>query len=77
LDVGQNLQTTYTRAWRPFFDACITHNSVVGSGYTGVLGVAGSLMGEDHLLIQMENRNQSAPGSVSTQSLILKYRHYY
>lgn len=77
LDMGQNLQTTYTRAWRPFLDVCINHNSVVGSGYTGVLGVAGSLTGEDHLLIQMENRKDSAPGSVPTRSLTLKFRHYY
>lgn len=77
LDMGQNLSTTYTRAWRPFFDACITHNSAVGGGYAGVLGVAGSLTGEDHLVIQMGNSNQSAPGSVSTRSLTLKYRHYY
>jgi tetratricopeptide (TPR) repeat protein len=74
---GQNLQTTYTRAWRPFFDLCVNHNTSSGSGVSGSLGVAGSVTGEDHVFIELRSSDGSQPGNLSTNALAVRYRRYF
>ena len=74
---GQNLQTVYSRAWRPYFDACLTHNALSGLSYNGLLGLAGSVTGEDHLSVQLQNSNNAQTSGSATQSLAIRYRHYY
>lgn len=74
---GQNLQTVYSRAWRPFLDLCLSHNTGGSEGYTGALGVAGSLTGEDHLSVQLQNSEGYVSGGGSTRSLAIRYRNYF
>ena len=74
---GQNLQTTYTRAWRPFFDLCLNHNTLNGNGLNRIFGLAGSVTGEDHLLLQLQNSDGTQPGSSPTNSLAVRYRRYF
>jgi hypothetical protein len=74
---GQSLQETYSRAWRPFMDICLNHNTLTGSGVNGTLGVAGSVTGEDHLRVQLQSSDGIAPGSAPTNSLAVRYRHYF
>lgn len=74
---GQNLQTTYTRAWRPFFDLCANHNTVSGTGTSGSVGMAGSITGEDHVFIELRSSDGSQPGNLSTNALAVRYRRYF
>jgi polysaccharide biosynthesis protein PelB len=74
---GQNLQTTYSRAWRPFLDVCLRHNTVAGTGYAGTFGIVGSLSGEDHVSLQWQKSDGTAPGSDASRTLSLRYRHYF
>ena len=74
---GQNLQTMYSRAWRPFLDLCLSHNTAGSEGYTGTLGMAGSLTGEDHLSVQLQNSEGFVSGGGTTRSLAIRYRNYY
>lgn len=74
---GQNLQTIYSRAWRPFFDICLSHNTAGSEGYTGILGIAGSLTGEDHLSVQLQSSEGYVSGGGMTRSLAIRYRHYF
>jgi hypothetical protein len=74
---GQNLQTTYTRAWRPFFDLCLNHNTLNGNGLNRILGLAGSVTGEDHLLLQLQNSDGTQPGGSPTNTLAVRYRRYF
>jgi hypothetical protein len=74
---GQNLQTVYSRAWRPFADLCFNHNTSTGNGYNGFLGVAGSVTGEDHLQFLFQNSDGSLPGSTPTNLFSARYRHYF
>ncbi len=74
---GQNLQTGYSRAWRPFMDFCVNRNTAGSEGYTSLLGIAGSWTGEDHLSVQVQNSAGSMPGSVATRALAIRYRHYF
>jgi len=74
---GQNLQTNYSKAWRPFVNACLSHDTVAGPGFNAVIGVAGSVTGEDHLRMQWESTQAMAPAKGSANTLTLRYRHYY
>lgn len=74
---GQNLQTTYTRAWRPFFDLCANHNTMSGSGASGSVGLAGSITGEDHVFIELRSSDDVQAGNSSTNALAVRYRRYF
>ncbi len=74
---GQNLQTTYTRAWRPFFDLCANHNTISGSGASGRVGLAGSITGEDHVFIELRSSDDAQTGNSSTNALAVRYRRYF
>jgi hypothetical protein len=74
---GQGLQSTYSRAWRPFLDFCFNHNTLGGSGLNSTLGLAGSIMGEDHLLMQLQNSDGTQPGSSAINALAVRYRRYF
>jgi tetratricopeptide (TPR) repeat protein len=74
---GANLQETYTRAWRPFYEACKQDNSLNGSGYIATLGMAGSLIGPDHLSLRFDiSRGGSGAGALA-RTLALRYRYYF
>lgn len=72
---GQAIQDSYTRALRPFLEACTTDNSLNGVGYSGAIGIAGAVTGEDHLSLRLEH-NSDLNGS-ATRTLALRYRHYF
>jgi hypothetical protein len=74
---GQNLQTIYTRAWRPFFDLCANHNAVSGTGMSGSVGLAGSVTGEDHVFIELRSSDGTQTGNSSTNALAVRYRRYF
>ncbi len=76
---GQNLQEIYTRAVRPFMEWCALDNSRYGGGYSGTIGLAGSLIGPDHLQLRLE-QNEGGVGSTNgslTRSWSLRYRYYF
>lgn len=74
---GQNLQDVYSRAWRHFYDVCPNHNTLNGGGYTGTLGLAGSLSGEDHLSLRMEQSSGGSSSGSLARSLSARYKHYF
>lgn len=73
--VGQN--AAYRRAWQPFMDLCLRHNTLAGDGYAGLVGVAGPLAGGDELAVQWQGSDVSVPGSAATHALSIRYRHYF
>lgn len=74
---GQNLQLNYSRAWRPFVNACLNSDTVAGPGFNTTLGVAGSLSGEDHMRLQWDSTQGSEPAKGNSNTLSLRYRHYF
>jgi polysaccharide biosynthesis protein PelB len=74
---GQNIQEIYTRALRPFFDVCTTNNSLNGAGYSGMIGLAGAITGEDHFSIRMEQSSGGTGSGALSRILALRYRHYF
>lgn len=47
--LGENLRRDYSRAWRPYLDLGAGSNSVTGLTWNWLAGVAGSVLGGDHL----------------------------
>ena len=74
---GQNLREVYTRAWRHFYDVCATHNSINAGGYAGVLGVAGSVLGEDLLSLRLEQSSGGSGSGALSRLLSARYRYYF
>jgi hypothetical protein len=63
---GNDLLDQYTHAWRPFFDIGILHNSVQGWGPDISLGLAGSVLGGDHLVFYVQHQSVSRLGTPVT-----------
>lgn len=73
---GQSLHT-YSRAWRPFGEVCLNHNTLNRTGTSANLGLVGSITGEDHVRVQLENSQASGADSAPVTRLTLRYRHYF
>lgn len=74
---GQNMQDTYTRAWRPYYDVCANHNNMNGTGYSGYIGMAGAVDGEDHLALRIEQSSGGMGTGALSRALSARYRHYF
>lgn len=74
---GDELRTTYTQAWRPFMDVGLGHNSVVGSTYTWLVGLAGSVVGNDHLSIYLGATKGGTTGDARNMEAGIRYELYF
>jgi polysaccharide biosynthesis protein PelB len=74
---GQNIQTVYSRGWRPYVDMCFRDNTRTGSGYSATAGLVGSITGKDHVAIDFQNGNALSNVEGPTRSLTLRYRRYF
>ncbi len=74
---GQNMQNNYSRAWRPFVNLCMSRDALAGSGFSGSVGMVGSITGPDHMRVQWDSTQAAVPGKGSAGALTLRYRHYF
>lgn len=73
---GDDLRTQYTRAWRPFLDVGILHDSNQGWGPGASIGLAGSIFGGDHAALFFEHQRVSRQGTPVTQ-IGARYSWFY
>lgn len=67
----------YTRAWRPYASVARTWNSALGNGYDLSFGVAGSVLGADHLRLAWSlGKGGNISGGLVRQ-LELSYRLHF
>ncbi len=74
---GQSLQEVYSRVVLPFADVCATQNSLNGDGYAGAVGLAGRLLGRDHVSLRLEQSSGGAGSGALARTLALRYRYYF
>lgn len=74
---GQNMQLIYTKAWRYFLNFCASADTVRGASMSGTVGLVGSIFGEDHVKLQLQSGGSVSPGTASTNTISLRYRHYF
>lgn len=72
---GEAYRYTYTRAVRPYVDLCANHNDVSGGGYSGLIGIAGSVAGHDHATVYLSQSRAGAGFSGLSRELVFRYYH--
>src|ERR1700744_1551085 len=70
---GTDLLDRYTRAWRPFFDVGLIHDSNFGWGPEGLAGFAGSVFGNDHAAVFFQHESVSHQGT-DTNAIGVRYQ---
>ena len=77
LGAGTSAENSYQRAWRPFGEVGLTHNSVTGSGHQLRAGVAGSVFGQDVLRMRWQRVSGNPSAQQGSRELGLDYHLYY
>ena len=73
LGYGLVYQDEYTRAWRPFGSGTIGHHSINGLETGWQLGVAGSVLGHDHLSVYGGQSSAKSGGNSTFGGLFYKW----
>lgn len=73
---GNDLIDQYTRAWRPFLDVGVLHDSFQGWGPSVSLGLAGTVFGGDHAALFFSHQRVSRLGTPVTQ-IGARYSWFY
>jgi polysaccharide biosynthesis protein PelB len=73
---GNDLIDQYTRAWRPFLDVGVLHDSLQGWGPSVSLGLAGTVFGGDHAALFFSHQRVSRLGTPVTQ-IGARYSWFY
>jgi hypothetical protein len=72
-----SLTDRYTRAVRPFFDFSLFRNSLTGTGHAARVGLAGSLAGQDHLVVYLGKSTGTPSAPQGLREFGLTYRWFY
>ena len=67
----------HTRALRPFASVSLTRHSLLGAGYDLRLGLAGSVLGPDHLRLSFGLGKSGVQSLGLTRVLELSYRLHF
>ncbi|NYH21762.1 tetratricopeptide repeat protein [Paraburkholderia bryophila] len=73
---GNDLIDQYTRAWRPFLDVGMLHDTLQGWGPEVSLGLAGTVFGGDHAAVFFSHQRVSRLGTPVTQ-IGARYSWFY
>jgi hypothetical protein len=78
MDFGNSYKLAYTRALRPFFDYCLTDNSVTGQGYKATVGVSAPVAGHDSLSVMyLQEVGGLNITDGQTTELTVRYRYFF
>ena len=77
LTTNMRFERDYTRAMRPFAAIARTWHSQQGPGYSVRLGLAGSVLGTDHLSLLWSVGKSGAQSLGLTREIQLIYRNHY
>ncbi|SDC75413.1 Tetratricopeptide repeat-containing protein [Cupriavidus sp. YR651] len=74
---GTDLIDDYTRKWRPFAEVGALRDTRAGHNFRAQLGVAGSVLGNDHLSLYVLHETAARNGGTPLTELGLRYRWLY
>jgi hypothetical protein len=75
--VGMNYLEDYTHSWKPFTSATLLYTSDSQIGWIYNLGIAGTVIGRDHLAFYYEVSSNQGPGVQNEFLLGMSYRYYF
>ncbi|PUA17487.1 tetratricopeptide repeat protein [Glaciimonas sp. PCH181] len=71
---GMDLQENYTRAWRPFLEVGLLHDTREGWVRNARVGVAGSVLGNDHAMLYYTHDRSAQNGGSPASEFGVRYR---
>ncbi|MWL90140.1 MULTISPECIES: tetratricopeptide repeat protein [unclassified Cupriavidus] len=74
---GTDLIDDYTRKWRPFMEVGALYDTRAGHNFRGQLGVAGSVLGNDHLSLFVSHDTAARTTGTPLTQVGLRYRWLY
>lgn len=74
---GTVLLEDYTRKWRPFGEVGLLHDTRAGQNVRLQLGVAGSVVGNDHVALYVSRETAARNGGAPLTQVGLRYRWLY
>ncbi len=77
LHTNQRFARQYSRAWRPYASAALFENAVTGLGHDVEFGLAGSLLGADHLNLFWRAASAREQQADTVRQLGFSYRIHY
>ena len=77
LSTDMRYEREYTRATRPFASIARTWHSILGAGYDLRLGLAGSVLGADHLALSFGMGKAGTQTNAPVRDLFLNYRIHF
>ena len=77
LSTDTRFEREYTRAWRPYATLAKTWNTSLGPGYDLGIGIAGSVLGADHLNFGWKLGKGGATNGGQEREIRLTYRYHY
>lgn len=77
LSTNMRFEQEHTRALRPFASLSLTRHSLLGPGYDLRLGLAGNVLGPDHLRLSFGLSKSGVQSLGLTRLLELSYRHHF
>ena len=77
LGLGTVVENAYSRGWRPFAEVGLTYGAEQGVSYNLRGGLAGSVFGQDTLLLRLQSNGASAERPQGLQEIGLYYQWLY
>lgn len=79
VSMGTRYADDYTHRWRPYLSANTSYNTVLGIGYAVNVGIAGTVIGRDHLALFSEYEKNSQQLGTTGESMYIggKYTYYF
>ncbi len=74
---GASAREVYTRALRPYAEFGITRNTVSGTGYSGIVGIAGSVLGPDRLSFHAQQARGGNGTNDSIREIGVRYQYFF
>ena len=74
---GTFYQTNYTRGIRPFADVGVNHNTVTGAGYSALVGLSGSVIGDDRLTLYASAGRGGNGTGLSSREVGVRYMYLF
>jgi predicted Zn-dependent protease len=67
----------FSRALRPFASVGIGYNTITGTGFNGLVGIAGSVLGSDQLALYFLTTQGGTGTFTRASELVLRYQYYF
>nr|WP_267874830.1 tetratricopeptide repeat protein [Telluria antibiotica] len=77
LGIGNSIDGTYSRAFRPFAELGVTSSRMAGTGFNGMIGAVGSVFGSDMLRVRVQRISGTTFNPSGFRQIGVDYKWYF